>query len=160
MLSFLIDGVHFNLRAAALIVDDGHLLLHRAREHAIWSLPGGRVEPGEAASDAIVRELMEETGETVECQELAFIVENFFDWQGVPVHEIGFYAWATLVSPRLRDKCRSHAGIEAENPLEYRWFSLGELPGVNLFPEFLRTASFARGAAPQHVVQGTPRVVP
>lgn len=28
----------------------------------MWSLPGGRVEPGEGAEEAIVREVLEETG--------------------------------------------------------------------------------------------------
>ncbi|MBB3052798.1 mutator protein MutT [Prauserella isguenensis] len=48
---------------------DGRLLLiRRANEPARgrWSLPGGRVEPGETDRDAVVRELAEETGLTVE----------------------------------------------------------------------------------------------
>ena len=44
---------------------DGRLLLIR-RGHApaagLWSLPGGRVEPGESDAEAVVRELAEETG--------------------------------------------------------------------------------------------------
>lgn len=49
------------------VVHDGHgrLLLVR-RAHApsagLWSVPGGRVEPGESEAEAVVRELAEETG--------------------------------------------------------------------------------------------------
>lgn len=49
----------------ALVRDDeGRLLLvRRGRPPAVgtWSLPGGRVEPGETTSEAIVREVAEET---------------------------------------------------------------------------------------------------
>jgi ADP-ribose pyrophosphatase YjhB (NUDIX family) len=38
------------------------LLTRRANPPQLWTLPGGRVEPGEAAVDAARRELMEETG--------------------------------------------------------------------------------------------------
>ena len=50
----------------AVVLDDaGRLLLvRRGREpsRGLWSLPGGRVEPGESAVDAVAREVLEETG--------------------------------------------------------------------------------------------------
>jgi ADP-ribose pyrophosphatase YjhB (NUDIX family) len=50
----------------AVIVDDaGRLLLirrGRAPSRGLWSLPGGRVEPGESRPDAVRREVLEETG--------------------------------------------------------------------------------------------------
>ncbi|MGI8330799.1 NUDIX hydrolase [Actinomadura scrupuli] len=55
------------MRCVGAVVHDpaGRLLLIR-RGHppmeGLWSLPGGRVEPGEADAEAVVRELREETG--------------------------------------------------------------------------------------------------
>jgi len=48
---------------------DGRLLLIRRRHEpgaGRWSLPGGRVEPGETAAEATAREVAEETGLRVE----------------------------------------------------------------------------------------------
>ncbi len=48
--------------------DDGRLLLiRRANEpgRGRWSIPGGRVEPGETDTVAVAREMAEETGLTV-----------------------------------------------------------------------------------------------
>ena len=43
------------------------LLIRRGREPAagLWSIPGGRIEPGESDASALVREVLEETGLTV-----------------------------------------------------------------------------------------------
>jgi 8-oxo-dGTP diphosphatase len=64
----------------ALVYDDRHrlLLIRRANEPGagLWSLPGGRVEPGETDDAALTREVAEETGLVVEVGELVGTVER------------------------------------------------------------------------------------
>ena len=63
----------------AVAVDDERLLMIR-RGHGPaageWSVPGGRVEPGELLAEAVVRELAEETGLEGVCGELIGVVER------------------------------------------------------------------------------------
>jgi 8-oxo-dGTP diphosphatase len=63
----------------AIAVDGGDLLLVRRAEAPAagqWSVPGGRVEPGETLAEAVVRELEEETGLEGVCGELVGWVER------------------------------------------------------------------------------------
>ncbi len=67
------------LCVGAVALDDERLLLIR-RGHApgegLWSVPGGRVEPGETTAEAVVRELAEETGLEGVCGDLLGWVER------------------------------------------------------------------------------------
>jgi len=154
MICFDIAGHRFLLRAAAVVVDDGHLLLHRLEGDPVWALPGGRVEPGEDAAGTVVREMLEETGEAVECGALRFLVENFFGDADAPVHELGLYFDVRLgETSRLLPKGMSHAGIEGQHRLEFRWFALSELPATNFHPAALREAIARPQAGMRHLVQ-------
>jgi acetyl-CoA carboxylase carboxyl transferase subunit beta len=56
---------HVILGASVVIVADGAILLvQRGHEPQLgrWSVPGGRVEPGETLTEAAAREAYEETG--------------------------------------------------------------------------------------------------
>ncbi|MHC8309369.1 NUDIX hydrolase [Pseudomonas sp. GT1P32] len=49
------------VRATVICEQDRHVLLVR-KPRCRWTLPGGKVEPGETAAGAAMRELQEETG--------------------------------------------------------------------------------------------------
>jgi 8-oxo-dGTP diphosphatase len=63
----------------AIAVDNDRLLLVRRGHGAAageWSVPGGRVEAGETLAEAVVRELLEETGIEGVCNDLVGWVER------------------------------------------------------------------------------------
>lgn len=49
------------VRATVICEQDRHILLVR-KPRSRWTLPGGKVEPGETTAGAAMRELQEETG--------------------------------------------------------------------------------------------------
>ena len=153
MISFRVGQHRFHYRAAAIVRQGDHILLHRLLTDDFWALPGGRVNPGEEASDTIVREFQEELQIGVECQGLVCVGENFFQYGSEPHHEVGFYFAAKIAaSSAIADRHRVHLGVEGSKPLEFRWFELGELLTIDMRPQALQRA-LASGSVPLHFVQ-------
>lgn len=108
------------VRCVGAIVHDAEgrlLLVRRGRPpgQGLWSLPGGRVEPGESDAQAVVRELAEETGLRVEPGPLAGHVER--PGPGKVTYDIHDYT-ATVTGGTLE------AGDDAS---EARWAAPDEL---------------------------------
>ncbi len=103
----------------AVIKDDRGRLLLIKRGHApgagLWSLPGGRIEPGETDAEALVREMREETGLAIEAGQLIGTVRR--PTQDGGVLDIRDYA-ATVTGGTLR------AGDDAADA---RWVAASEL---------------------------------
>lgn len=80
------------LPAAFAIVrnDVGQVLLVRRADDGYWELPGGRIEVGESASAAVVREVAEETGVTITVTGLAGVYSDPGHVLAYP-HEDGIY---------------------------------------------------------------------
>jgi 8-oxo-dGTP diphosphatase len=113
----------------AVVVHDGSLLMvQRGNEPYAgrWSVPGGTVEHGEYLTDAVRREILEETGLEVEVGELLGILE----WHGEKHYVILDYVATPAGSTTPR------AGSDAS---DVRWVPLDEVPSLECTPRFLET---------------------
>ncbi len=69
-------------------MQDGKILLCRAKGGATTYLPGGHVEFGETGRQALVREVKEEMGVDAETGAFLGVVENAFEQHGKPHAEV------------------------------------------------------------------------
>jgi 8-oxo-dGTP diphosphatase len=67
-----IGRMDIRVAAYGVIITDDQILLAHWNEggRSGWTLPGGGIDPGEDPSDAVVREIFEETGYAAEVDEL------------------------------------------------------------------------------------------
>jgi ADP-ribose pyrophosphatase YjhB (NUDIX family) len=79
---------------------DGALLVSAAAGPRPFHRPlGGHVELGEYAIDTVHRELAEEIGQRLAGVRLLGVLENIFQWQGAPQHEVVFVFRAAFADP-------------------------------------------------------------
>ena len=108
----------------AIIIDAAGRLLLVKRGHepgkGLWSIPGGRVEPGETDEQAVIREVREETGLAVRPGRLVGAVRRAAP--GGAVLDIRDYV-ATVTGGTLA------AGDDAD---DIRWAGRDELAGLPL----------------------------
>ncbi len=108
----------------AIITDPAGRLLLIKRGHepgmGLWSIPGGRIEPGESPEQAVVREVQEETGLSVTCGRLVGAVER----PGLAGDIVDIQDYAATVT----------GGVLAagDDAADARWVSPAELAGLAL----------------------------
>ena len=88
----------------------------------------------ESTEDAVVREVREELGVRAQAGQLAFVVENRFEQDGVSYHNIEFHYLVDL----LEDAPLTMQEDEKRQPCE--WIDLDQLQDFQLVPAFLKTA--------------------
>ena len=91
-----VENTVFGVRATALIIQNGKLLVtkDKGKHYTI----GGAIQVNESTEEAVVREVREELGVEAQAGQLAFVVENRFEEDGVYWHNIEFHYLVDLVS--------------------------------------------------------------
>lgn len=132
------DGI-LNIRAGAIIMKDGKFLMVGNKKSDYLYSVGGRIKFGETAEEAVVREVLEETGVKLEIDRLGFIWESYFYGdapanRGKLIYEISFFFYM-----KVPDNFEpiSESFMEDSSEEHLKWVSPDE--NVKMFPDFFRT---------------------
>lgn len=114
----------------AVIEQDGKYLLVRNKGADFWCLPGGRVEDDEPVVDALIREMIEETGVRPEIGRLLFVQQLFRDPE---VQRLEFFFEVTNASDYnvIDLNATTHGLLELDD------IRFENLDVVRVLPEFL-----------------------
>ena len=94
---------------------------------------GGGIEFFEHSSEAVKREMLEETGQVIESPQLLDVFENRFWMEDRQHHEIMFLYEASFVDPENYEKEVLHC-LEGPQSFKAVWLSLEEMKAQNIRP--------------------------
>ncbi len=116
----------------AVVTDDaGRIVVVRrgqAPSEGLWSLPGGRVEPGETLVEAVRREVREETGLEVDVHQVVGRVDIAHD---AVVYDVSDFAATVRGTPSPL--------VCGDDAVDARWVTRHELAQLHTSPGLLDT---------------------
>lgn len=119
------------------------VLLCRNLKHGYAYLPGGHIEPGEAAGEALAREFMEESGFGVRVGAFVLATEQIFEQRGKPRHEVNLVFHVEPQRGGWPDPFPSK-----EPKIAFEWVEAASLPESGLLPTTMLAWLMAGGCEP------------
>ena len=115
------------VRVAVVVVRGDRLLLvrHRKGERTYWLLPGGGLDYGETIEDCARREVLEETGLSIEVKKFLFLSEAIAPDKSrhiVNLYVLGAAMGGSLTTP------------EEDAIEEVAWVPFAEIKGLTMYP--------------------------
>lgn len=118
-----------------MIIKDDKLLVAKHKNNPCYYTVGGVVKINETSEEAVVREVFEETGVSIEIDRLVFIQERFFEFSGENHHEVVFFY---LMKYRTDVNILENAYTDQGENETLHWLPIGKLKQFNIVPDFLK----------------------
>ena len=116
------EPIFLNFAAAFILDEAGRILLQKRGDKHSWGLPGGALELGESAEEAVIREVLEETGLHVKVESFVGVYTRYFQEypNGDQAQSIALFFACSIVSGEL---CIDH-----DETLDLQFFRPTEAP--------------------------------
>ena len=146
-----VEDYKLNIRAAAVIIHNNKILVHRNINSDHYALIGGRVEIGESSDNTVKREIEEEIGKEIEITGYISTIENFFEMKGSKYHEILFIHKAEFINEKDKQIEYILKNVEGKENLQYEWLELEKLNKYPLLPKSVKEI-LLKGEFPVHKI--------
>lgn len=117
------------LIARGVLQDNELVLLARPEGDTYTFLPGGHINFGEPAEEALAREIKEELGVSIRIKQLLGVVEHSWSALDGLNHELNL-----VFAIECKELSFEQVPISKESHLEFLWQPLDDLKSVNLKP--------------------------
>lgn len=134
----------FNYRVCAVIISGGKILAMRDERSPYFYLPGGRVQLGETAERAVIREVEEELCVTPTILRPLWLNQGFFteDVDQLRYHELCIYFLMDVSGTGLLDRGERFTLHEGSHRHDFEWLAFERLQDEYFYPLFLKTSIF------------------
>jgi ADP-ribose pyrophosphatase YjhB (NUDIX family) len=106
-----------------VVFQHGRILLVREREDGLWTLPGGWADAGQSPSQAVVKEIHEESGYEVEAVRMLAVLDR----EAYDVPPLPWYVYKLFIRCELRGG-GARAGLETDG---VGFFAEDEIPPLS-----------------------------
>jgi 8-oxo-dGTP pyrophosphatase MutT (NUDIX family) len=127
-----------------MMISDGRILAMHDERSPYYYLPGGRVEIGETAENAVIREVQEELGVTPKIARPLWLNQAFFteDVDNLHYHELCIYFLMDIADTDLLLRGEKFTTTEGRRTHTFEWLAFERLKDEYFYPLFLKKDIF------------------